>query len=178
MTTGWWRWPLVLWLHCTDLLYSSRIRIWWFSLKDRSFCIPSRCIEMKWRILWQRIHLPRLNSLLLHPLYHNGPDCPNRLPLLCCFCSHPSSYERNSRSISGHNLEKGNKYKNRINSLNLEGQHIQLPTVTIQIFLFRRVNHLVWNAYWTFAHHLICSDKPECLDQSIVIKVVHTMSFV
>ena len=43
MTTAWWRWPLVLWLHCTGPLDSSWFRIWWFPLRDRSICSWPRC---------------------------------------------------------------------------------------------------------------------------------------
>ena len=46
------------------------------------------------------------------------------------------SKQRHIRSISGHNLENGNKYKNIINSLNLEGLPTQLSHSNNSIFLF------------------------------------------
>ena len=124
MPTAWWRWPLTLWLHCTDHLYSSRFGIWWFSLRGRSICSSWRRKQMNWNILWQR----HVSSHFWYQHLHNGPDCPNRLPVSSCFCIHPRSLKRHIGCISGHNLEKGNKYKNRVNSLNLKGRHTQLST--------------------------------------------------
>ena len=138
MPTAWWRWPLILWLHCTDHLYSSRFGIW-LSLRDRSICSSSRRNQMKWNILWQR----HVSFHFWYQLLYNGPDCPNRSS---CFCIHPSSLKRHIGCIWGHNLEKGNKYKNRVNSLILKGRHTQLSTHgnnSMPLWILNLSSHLI-----------------------------------
>lgn len=123
MPKAWWRWLLVLWLHCrlhcrlhcTGHLYSSWLRIWWFSLRGRSVCssIGPACIVMKWRILWQRVKLSFAGSQIFLLVWHNDQSRPYRLSLLSCFCSHSSFPQKNKACISENKLENINKYEKK-----------------------------------------------------------------